>query len=336
MPITQPSGYNRRRPAITPNVLTDPGPNSHNPRGGFGGGTPNLSIDYRGGQRGVDSDFGMRDQFGSGYLDAYFNGQLNMQNANINSAMNRQNFNMGMMGQAAGMMTNADKQTGLNTMRGGIGEINSGIGQFDKSNAFYSNLMKNGMYSPEQKAQILGNMYQQANRVGQVQGENINNAQAARGLGANVLAGQAARQRSAMDAAGMRGDASAQLEREQAQSKITGAQGHSGNASQIAQLRSALASLMGNIGQSEMAPTREGVLGMLGDPSLQGYLDTDFSGMAPDFSGAQGIYDQIRNAPVGPGVGLQPPGQFNPGTGYGGGTYARGNAYTTPYWRGPR
>jgi hypothetical protein len=298
MPITAPAtgGYLNRSRKITPNPPQ--GPRYPNPQQGnlpFDG-----TIDYRGGEKGVDSDFGLHGYAAQrnmgGYLDSFFNQQQSALAGNNN-----------IRSQAAGMSTAGQIAKGIGTMGKGIGELQGAKGQFDQSNSFYSNLMQNGMYDRGTMDKMLANAYGQSVSQGRVLGDNINSAMSARGAAANPLAGASMRMRAAFEGAGQRGNMMAGLEREQAQSKITGAQGHSGNAQAMAGLSGQMASLYGNMGQAEMMPTQEGAMQFMQD--------------VPQFDqgGYDALYDKWRNAAIGPGAGLQAPkntqGGYRPGAG---------------------
>lgn len=203
----------------------------------YGGSRPPQAAPYRGGSYGLERDFGMRDMFAQGDINAYMR--------NMDQQQNRNNYDYQYQLAQAGMATPE--------------QIQEAIGSLGTSLGDYANLRDNGAYSAAQEGTILTDAYQQAAKTtaGMQHGANAQALQ----YGGRPNAGMTA----ALGMAGQfqgsanRGQALSQIEREEAQNRMAGIAGYANVSGQIANLNT-------------IATKGGGITG--GMPS--GYNDDDF------------------------------------------------------------
>lgn len=165
-------------------------------------------------------------------------------------------------------------------------QIQAAKGDLSGALGGYKNLMTNGMYSPDDENAILSNRVQQVNNTTQAMQQNLNAENASRGLGANAGASAALGMAGQFNAAGQRGQAYGDIKSQQAQSKVTGLQGYAG--------------VSGTLAGYDAQATRQA-------PNTSAYMD---------------LYNQFRNATIGPdGANFASSGAPAAG-GYGGGPVA--------------
>jgi hypothetical protein len=219
----------------------------------------------------------------------------------MSNQRNMMNSQLGSMyGNAAGMSTAA--------------QIAAAQGYLQPGMAGMQSQSANGNLSQAEEQQLLQDAYQQVAASTRAMQGNTNSYAASRGLGANPGMIQAMSMAGQFAAAGNRGRANADIVNSEALARERGRQG------------------VGQIGyqqaQVALTPTQENALRMAQElQSMYG------SQQSPNFSSA---YDRYRNAPIGPGAGLQQQAPPRPNTypqaySYGGGNGSGGMAPRPPY-----
>ena len=191
----------------------------------------------------------------------------------MNAMDNWNNTNNQIRAGAAGMATGA--QIGQS-----IGSLRQALGRYQPANQYYLNTMQNGMYSPQERARMEATASQSVINQGRAAQSALGARMASRGLGGG-LAGLAVGNEARFAAGAARGDALNQIAQDQAMSRMSAAQGYSGNAGAMAGINSDMA-------RYQSMPTQESALNMIqqgGAAQFQPYMD---------------LYDQWRNAQRGP------------------------------------
>jgi hypothetical protein len=216
--------------------------------------------------------------------------------SNQNNMMNSQMG--GIYGNAAGMATAA--------------QIAAAQGHLQPAYAGMQSQSTGGNLSQAEEQALLQDAYQQVGNTTRAMQGNTNAYATSRGLGANPGMMAAMSMAGQFAAAGNRGRANADIVNSEALARERGRQG--------------MGQIGGQMAQVALTPTQENALRMAQE------LEAMYGRQrGPDF---MGMYDSYRNAPIGPGAGLQPQAPPRPNTypqayQYGGGGY--GGAPTRPY-----
>ena len=156
--------------------------------------------------------------------------------------------------RAAGTAGNALYQQGYGDIRNQMGANDTryaeGKGYLTPAYARYQGLADNGMYTRAEYDSQLKSAYGDALNAATTQGANLNNALAARGLGGNPYAAASMGLQGQFAAQGARGQARSGLDREQAQSRITGMEGMAGVGGQLSALGQAYAAMNSGLATS--------------------------------------------------------------------------------------
>lgn len=155
---------------------------------------------------------------------------------------------------------NALYQQGYGDIRGQMGANSSmyaeGKGYLTPAYARYQGLADNGMYTRAEYDSQLKSAYGDALNAATTHGANLNTALASRGLGGNPYAAASMGLQGQFAAQGARGQARAGLDREQAQSRVTGIGGMASVGGQLSALGQAYAAM-----NSGLATSGAGLLG---------------------------------------------------------------------------
>lgn len=148
---------------------------------------------------------------------------------------------------------NALYQQGYGDVRNQMDSNNSsyseGKGYLTPAYARYQGLADNGMYTQGEYDSQLKSAYGDALNAATTQGANLNNSLASRGLGGNPYAAASMGLQGQFAAQGARGTARANLDREQAQSRVTGIGGMASTGGQLSALGQAYAAMNSGLAQ---------------------------------------------------------------------------------------
>ena len=156
--------------------------------------------------------------------------------------------------RAAGTAGNALFQQGYGDIRNQMGANDAryaeGKGYLTPAYARYQGLADNGMYTRAEYDSQLKSAYGDALNAATTHGANLNTALASRGLGGNPYAAASMGLQGQFAAQGARGQARAGLDREQAQSRVTGIGGMASVGGQLSALGQAYAAMNSGLATS--------------------------------------------------------------------------------------